>query len=98
MRLTDADALGEKLETLMEKYAAMGKQNVAQDYNFVMTVLACAPTVDAVEVVRCKDCAWYENGKDYVPYCDNPCSELQHPNDETFCSYGEGRSDGHGKT
>ncbi len=56
MRLIDADALGEKLETLMKKYAEMGKQNVAQDYNFVMTVIECAPTVDAVEVVRCKDC------------------------------------------
>ena len=51
------------------------------------------PAADVAPVVRCKDCAWYENGKDYVPYCDNPCSELQHPNDETFCSYGERRDD-----
>lgn len=56
-------------------------------------VLADMPAADAVEVVRCKDCAWYENGKEYVPYCDNPCSELQHPNDETFCSCGERRDD-----
>lgn len=89
MRLIDADALGEKLETLMKKYAAMGKQNVAQDYNFVLTVLACAPTVDAVEVVRCKDCVWYEKGKNYMPYCNNYASLTDHVSDETFCSYGE---------
>lgn len=84
MRLTDADALGEKLETLMEKYAAMGKQNVAQDYNFVLTVLACAPTVDAVEVVRCKDCKSWKNGDCYR-------QELTRPDD--FCSYGERRKE-----
>lgn len=55
-------------------------------------VLADMPVADAVEVVRCKDCAWYENGKEYAPYCGNPCSELQHPNDEMFCSYDERRT------
>ena len=54
MRLIDADALGEKLEALMQKYAAAGKPNVAQDYNFVLTVIECAPTADAAEVRRGK--------------------------------------------
>lgn len=91
MRLIDADALGEKLETLMKKYAASGNKNVADDYNFVLSVIDSAPTVDAVDVVRCKDCVWYEMGKNHVPYCNNYVSLTDHVNDETFCSYGERR-------
>ena len=68
MRLIDADALGEKFEALMEKYAAMGKQNVAQDYNFVMTVIECAPTADAAEVVRCGDCKHFDSDSSCCKY------------------------------
>ena len=76
--LIDAAALGKKLEAFIQKYAAAGKLNVAQDYNFVLTVIEGAPTVDAVEVVRCKDCknfdpdssvckysGWLMNGSDF---------------------------------
>ena len=55
-------------------------------------IIEDAPTVDAVEVVRCKDCAWYEEGKNHVPYCNNYASLMDHVNDETFCSYGERKS------
>lgn len=27
--------------------------------------------IDAVEVVRCRDCKWAEYGKDYAPYCNH---------------------------
>ena len=48
------------------------------------------PTVDAVEVVRCKDCKYYEIGKDYLPYC-NHCDGgiADYPRKDDFCSYGE---------
>ena len=32
------------------------------------------PTIDAVEVVRCKDCKWYE-GCFFLSYDDDYCSE-----------------------
>ena len=59
----------------------------------VNSIILAQPRAVADEVVRCRDCVWYENGKEYAPYCDNPCSELQHPNDETFCSYGERKTE-----
>jgi len=58
-RLIDANALDSKLEALVQKYAAQGRNEVAKDYSFVQTVLLTAPTVDAAEVVRCKDCKHY---------------------------------------
>ena len=57
------------------------------------------PRVDAVEVVRCKDCKYW--GQDVCSYtgddesfCTNPdgLDNYAHPDD--FCSYGERRTDG----
>jgi hypothetical protein len=54
-----------------------------------------APTVDAVEVVRCKDCEYYEIGKDYLPYC-NHCDGgiADYPRKDDFCSRGERKDNG----
>lgn len=54
------------------------------------------PTVDAVEVVRCEDCKHYkyrwetDDGKGHG-ICDH---STQHLLDDSFCSYGERKSDG----
>ena len=52
-------------------------------------------TVDAVPVVRCKDCEYYEIGKDYLPYC-NHCDGgiADYPREDDFCSYGERKDNG----
>ena len=49
-----------------------------------------APTVDAVEVVRCKDCVNYcgfEHCKNGICDVDSVSKRAVYPND--FCSYGE---------
>ena len=62
-------------------------------------IIEMQPTVDAVEVVRCKDCKYW--GQDVCSYtgddesfCTNPdgLDNYAHPDD--FCSYGERRTDG----
>lgn len=104
MRLIDADGLEKdfrhEYEQAYQKFHAAKREDEKTEYGAASVAwlqaifrVRDAPTVDAVEVVRCKYCVWYENGKEYAPYCDNPCSELQHPNDDIFCSYGEGRED-----
>lgn len=55
-----------------------------------------APAVDAVEVVRCKDCKFRKsafNGEDY--FCtvwDADESETAYVTETDFCSYGERRN------
>ena len=57
-----------------------------------------APTVDAVQVVRCKDCKWFADNNDGEWY---GCQMFQvvritpedAPKPDDFCSYGE-RKDG----
>ena len=57
------------------------------EHDDVLAVIASQDTVDAVEVVRCKDCNEY-NGHRYCTYF--ACSVL----DNDFCSYGERKNNG----
>ena len=50
-----------------------------------------APAADVVEVVRCKDCVYWEKGKDYEPYCNHFGNMMADTTETDFCSYGERR-------
>ena len=82
MRLTDADALIE--EALTE--GAYGYVDAKQ--------IADAPTIDAVEVVRCKDCKYHHweqepcHGK-IEHYCELPHMRGVEVFKEFFCYYGK---------
>ena len=58
--------------------------------------IVSAPTVDVVEVVRCRDCKFAFPYNDYY-YCENEDSPFTNsdwavcPNGDDFCSYGERR-------
>ena len=59
----------------------------------LMRKLWDAPTIDAVNVVRCKDCIWWINNltefsadEDFLQCRWN---EEESPNADDFCSYGE---------
>lgn len=70
MRLIDADCV-ELVETIGRR--AFKTRNDIQDW------LNNAPTVDAVQVVRCKDCKFYDE-------CENFLF------DDDYCSSGERRA------
>ena len=54
----------------------------------VANLLLHAPTINAVEVVRCCECKWWHEDDD-VGYCDNPDGLDNYAKPEDFCSYGE---------
>ena len=88
MRLIDADALIEQTELICTRH------EVRWTDNRVMAWIDNAPTVDAVPVVRCKDCVNGTlcsnlQGAGYVDCVLDDCS-VRRPHD--FCSYGERRS------
>lgn len=67
---------------------------------FAKYLIKKQPTVDAVEVVRCKDCRWYKESKLLAP--NKFCFRLKDRNGnhvgynfapDEFCSFGE-RMDG----
>ena len=49
-------------------------------------------TVDAVHMVRCRECKWWQEDDD-IGHCDNPDGLDNYAKPEDFCSYGERRED-----
>lgn len=64
---------------------------------FAKEVIGDAPTVDAVEVVRCKDCQQFEPTCPGYGYCYHwdyePGMSPNEVEDDDFCSYGKRRED-----
>ena len=77
-RFIDADRA---LEIVYEH--GIAHPNVYYLTNYAMAILQEAPTVDAVEVVRCRDCVAH-----------NLCKFEQSQGLDGFCSYGERKCNG----
>ena len=90
-RLIDADRA---LEIVRDQ--GIAHPNAYHLTNYATLVLREAPTVDAVPVVRCRDCK--HRGTDYCIFHikgEPADEELLRKLDNDFCSYGE-RKDGDG--
>lgn len=79
MRLIDADALVARMATVYTD------TDLRAHYTEVMRAIMDQPTVDAVPVVRCKDCKWYCQRTG----CCNRNAGIW--TDDDFCSYAEWR-------
>ena len=89
MRLIDADALH---NFVSEEF----KDDVPYEWAWALTTVDYAPAVDAVPVVRCRECVgrpFWEEDHNGVPVC--LLSGLYVRSEDDFCSYGE-REDGYG--
>lgn len=91
MRLIDAELVEEIIakrskELFKEKESLLSGALVAS-----IVYLDNCPTVDAVPVVRCKDCKHYVSIYGHR-FCDTFCNAEEEPyetNPNDFCSYGE---------
>ena len=84
-RLIDASVLIRDLTAMKSVYDAI-------TLNGIIKALKEATTVDAVEVVRCKDCKHYEYCEDGEGYfCCSPYGLHSDTAADDFCSYGERR-------
>lgn len=72
-------------DVMREDWLQNGENECVYDTNAVLDSIDSQPTIDAVEVVRCKDCKRNYSGI----YCMRNSVVIQ-PND--FCSYGERRA------
>lgn len=100
MRLIDAEALLEELNNLEPLCAnKFVKQGLDDGLHYYMPkILETQPTIDAVPVVRCKDCKHW-GGVVFGNVCRRWSAPLAGMRNDTkpddFCSYGE-RKDGDG--
>ena len=79
-RLIDADAAIGGV-----KNRCIGQSNVVKVEHSIISMLYMMPTVDAVPVVRCKDCKWYYRGGATCMYWDG--ENNMHGDD--YCSRAE---------
>lgn len=86
MRPIDADALHKKI---FPYSSLVDPKTYAINAGAVEYAIQTSPTVDAVEVVRCKDCRFLTHLDDGTPECTRVYLGIVHDND--FCSYGERR-------
>ena len=99
MRLIDASALETKLVTALNKSGKYTPYECGLDD--AVFYLNEQPTIDAVEVVRCQECRYFDPKADgTVGFCKcgevcGYCHSMRVADD--FCSYGERRDD-HGQT
>lgn len=85
MRLIDADAK-ELRQRININFGAVTRF-------IIKSILKDAPTIDAVPVVRCKDCKYWQDNNGGYPHDECCWGKGETPDQDDFCSYGE-RKDG----
>ncbi len=103
MRLIDADELNKTLGIDSDScstcsWGYRGRCSRGCDFEDACCAIEDAPTIDAVPVVRCRDCVWYEiyqlkkDGTDDRRYKPSYCTLLRHNfNPDWYCADGEKR-------
>lgn len=96
-KLIDADKIVNGIALYMTENAYLNDTPL-DELKMVANWITDAPTVDAVEVVRCRDCKHWDSE---TWFCDNHSTFGHHGlewnmfSEDDFCSYGE-RKDGDG--
>ena len=88
----------EALLSYADLWESCGEHYTAED---VIMMIKTAPTVAAVEVVRCKDCKYYCQDKINGVICRHPALDFDtecfdhwiNTNPDDFCSYGNRKED-----
>ena len=102
MRLIDADAFDRFLVTdefnmamLQADSENRAFKNIPMFYctDSFRAVMKKRPTIDAVPIVRCKDCVYYNTTgcADGYGWCERPCDGIR--SDEWYCADAERRED-----
>lgn len=96
MRLIDADRLKDSIMFTCDLGGWIG-ETLLLIKKLAVKYIENAPTIDAVEVVRCRDCRYsHMTFSGSCKYCDNwnEDGEALYLDGDFFCAYGERREDG----
>ena len=89
MRLIDADTLKRAFE---KEFNLDNLFSIGMGYISIMQEINESPTIDAIQVVRCKDCINNILGENYNPLARHKRDCIFKP-DNWFCADGERRND-----
>lgn len=89
-RLIDADALMDVIR--QHEYRLATKQGSIDYGMFTLGIQQAVDeqkTIDAVEVMRCKDCKYWQDNNGGYPHDECRWGNGETPDPDDFCSYGE---------
>ena len=96
MRLIDANALLREFEKRQEQQIneycdcfLNDAQELSTEWWCVEDLVASAPTIDAVEVVRCRNCRLWRRTEKHYGKCPFLIGENQYTSEDGFCNLGE---------
>ena len=78
----------DKVYETARKYHKDFAESIA-DLTSLREVLEDTPTADVVEVVRCKDCKYYQDNNNWYPHNECKWHQDETPDADDFCSCGE---------
>ena len=97
-RLIYAEDLFEPVDFKVFMCSRSGGKTMAMYEELFRKRVEMAPTIDAVEVVRCKDCKFWVEGRHHTGRCNALIqfhdAERYATDEGYFCSYGERRTNG----
>ena len=89
------DLLADIDEVWKRKYERSNYKVLYDLYRMCVNRINRAPTADVVEIIRCRDCQHYIDGKCYVSNRKRTFTydvNIHHRKADDFCSYGERRT------
>ena len=92
MRLCDLDEIKVCVDRQYENchgYSGSKKAIYREAILAVKSILHAAKPIDAVPVVRCKDCKYWQDNNDGYPHEECRWGHGETPDANDFCSYGE---------
>ena len=66
-------------QTMLEDFESCNRSNPKWTPQRVKTLIVRQPPADAVPVIRCKDCKWYERDKLKGGFCRKPDASMWSP-------------------
>ena len=91
--LISREALLRNARKLMDYDEAYGELYPFRINAVEVAAIKAAPAVDAVEVVRCKDCVYWTRVNKHTGKCPFLIGEHQYAGDNHYCSCGERREE-----
>ncbi len=100
-RYIDADAIRKTVEELINE-AKLQLESVGDNIacrfaytsriaerSYLLHLINWQPTADVVEVVRCRDCKYWQDNNGGYPHEKCAWRDDETPDDDDYCSYGE---------
>ena len=96
-RYIDADKLKERLDLVSVDAITLYEMGINAGLHRAEAEVEMLPTANVVEVVRCKDCIYYDANCCFNPQWDMESSpEVPMVRETDYCSYGERRDQNEG--